>query len=86
MAELFPLKWCCTDIAFEAFIKNTILTIFLIWHMIFVISTHTSLINQYHIFLAFRKKVLYNLIFLQENRKNSSHIKIPYIEKFVMNL
>ena len=67
MAELFPLKWCCTDTAFEALIKNTILTIFLIWHMICVISTHTALLNQYHIFLTFRKKVLYNLSFLQEN-------------------
>ena len=56
MAELLPLKWCCTDMAFEALIKNTILTIFLIWHMICVISTHTSLDNQYHIFLTFRKK------------------------------
>ena len=67
MAVLFPLKWCCTDMAFEALIKNTILTIFLIWHMICVISMHTFLDNQYHIFLTFRKKVLYNLSFLQEN-------------------
>ena len=56
MAKLFPLKWCCTDTAFEELIKNTTLTIFLVWHMICALSTHTSLINQYHIFLTFRKK------------------------------
>ena len=69
MAVLFPLKWCCTDMAFEALIKNTILTIFLIWHMICVISTHTFLDNQYHIFFAFRKKVLYNEFFAGKSLK-----------------
>ena len=86
MDELFPLKWCCTDTAFDELIKNTILKIFLIWHMICVIRTHTFLLNQYHMFHTFRKKVLYNLIFLQENRKNSSHIKIPFIGKIVKKM
>ena len=86
MAELFPLKWCCTDTAFDKLIKNTILKIFRIWHMICVIRTHTFLLNQYHMFHTFRKKVLYNLIFLQENRKNSSHIKIPFIGKIVKKM
>ena len=67
MAELFPLKWCYTDMAFEELIKNTILTIFLIWHMICVITMHTFLDNQYLIFLTSRKKVLFNLSFMQEN-------------------
>ena len=58
MTELFPLKWCCTDTAFEALIKNTIFTIFLFWHMICLMNTHTILENQYHIFITLRKKVL----------------------------
>ena len=67
MAVLFPLKWCCMDMAFEALIKNMFLAIFLIWLMICVISMHTIIENQYNIFLTIRKKVLYNLSSLQEN-------------------